>query len=327
MVSGGIQSERLSGQSLLQVNADIHFLHQVHEEQLKHVRKGCLERLRQDIRTDGSRVEGSHKGWNSLQHVHTSGIVTFTGLCHDFVLRRNIRVAFSRAMKSDFISSTHGSHHIHLVDRIAKLFNRFRLEEKATSTCCLPELKEVPSKEHFGLVNSGFATTFGGLLEIKTEDSPVELDMSGPQLLKALSSDSGDVVDLVLQSARSKIIEELEIDPQLLSVPQVPIEPGEVQPSLLQPHATATLTTEVTPSPTLVATDVQPQRPTRKRKVDESHETIVISDTEHEDSDQIARGAARKPPRKTMRHSTTSNGPNISIAAAGTAPPDQVSSQ
>jgi hypothetical protein len=153
--------------------------------------------------------------------------------------------------------------------------------------------------------------------------------MSGPQLLEALSSDSGDVVDLVLQSTRSKIIEELKIDPQLLSVPQVLIKPGEAQPSLLQPCATATRTTEVTPSPTLVATDVQPQRPTRKRKVDESHETIVISDTEHKDSDQIARGVACKPPRKTMRHSTTSNGlgVNTSIAAAGTAPPDQVSSQ
>ncbi|KAJ8596101.1 hypothetical protein M405DRAFT_929054, partial [Rhizopogon salebrosus TDB-379] len=105
----------------------------VHEEQLKHVQKGCLERPRQDIRTDGSRVEGSHKGWNSLQRVHTSGIVTFTGLCHDFVLRRNVRVAFSRAAKSDFISSTHGSHHIHLVDGIAKLFNHLRLKEKAAS--------------------------------------------------------------------------------------------------------------------------------------------------------------------------------------------------
>ncbi|KAJ8596095.1 hypothetical protein M405DRAFT_782130 [Rhizopogon salebrosus TDB-379] len=293
--------------------------YKVHEEQLKHVRKGCLERLRQDIRTDGSRVEGSHKGWNSLQRVHTSGIVTFTGLCHDFVLRRNIRVAFSRATKSDFVSSTHGSHHIHLVDRIAKLFNRFRLEEKATSTCCLPELKEVPSKEHFGLVKSGFATTFGGLLEIKTEDSPVELDMSGPQLLEALSSDSGDVVDLVLQSTRSKILEELEIDPQLLSIPQVPIKPGEVQPSLLQPHTTATLTAEVTPSPTHVATDVQPQRPMRKRKVDE---TIVISETEHEeDSGQLARDVARKPPRKIMRHSTTSN--KVGAPIAGTAPSNQ----
>ncbi|KAG2140098.1 hypothetical protein DEU56DRAFT_941924 [Suillus clintonianus] len=171
----------------------------VHEEQLKHVRKGCLERQRQDIRTDGSRVEGSHKGWNSLQRAHTSGIVTFTGLCHDFVLRRNVRVAFSRASKSDFITSTHGSHHIHLVDRIAKQFNNLRLKEKTTSTCCLPELQDVPSNEHFGLVESSFASTFGGLLDIKAEDTPVDLNMSGNKMLEALSDD-GDAVDLVLRS-------------------------------------------------------------------------------------------------------------------------------
>ena len=41
--------------------------HQVHKEQLNHVRKGCLERRRQDIPSDGSCIEGSHKGWNSLQ--------------------------------------------------------------------------------------------------------------------------------------------------------------------------------------------------------------------------------------------------------------------
>jgi hypothetical protein len=140
--------------------------------------------------------------------VHTSGIVTFTGLCHDFVLRRNVRVAFSKAEKSDFVSSTHGSHHIHLIDRIAKLFNNFRLEEKATSTSHLPELKDmIPSGEHFGLVTSSFASTYGGLLDIKTEDSdsPVELDMTGPRLLEALSGDS-DAADLALLSARSEML-------------------------------------------------------------------------------------------------------------------------
>ncbi|KAN0097092.1 hypothetical protein V8E55_001538 [Tylopilus felleus] len=40
---------------------------QVHKEQLNHVRKGCLERRRQDIPSDGSCIKGSHKGWNSLQ--------------------------------------------------------------------------------------------------------------------------------------------------------------------------------------------------------------------------------------------------------------------
>ncbi|KAG1907559.1 uncharacterized protein F5891DRAFT_913220, partial [Suillus fuscotomentosus] len=37
----------------------------VHKEQLKHVRKGYCKCLYQDIHTDGSYIEGSHKGWNS----------------------------------------------------------------------------------------------------------------------------------------------------------------------------------------------------------------------------------------------------------------------
>jgi hypothetical protein len=60
--------------------------------------------------------------------------VTFTALCHSFILHQNIHVAFSRATKSDFLSFTHGSHHIHLVDGIAKLFNHLRLEEKTIVT-------------------------------------------------------------------------------------------------------------------------------------------------------------------------------------------------
>ncbi|KAG2034467.1 hypothetical protein BDR03DRAFT_835051, partial [Suillus americanus] len=101
----------------------------VHEEQLKHIQKGCLKRQWQEIQTDGSHVEGSHKGWNSLQRVHTSGIVTFTGLCHDFILQQNIHISFSRVRKLDFVASTHGSHHVHLIDRITKQFNNLRLKE------------------------------------------------------------------------------------------------------------------------------------------------------------------------------------------------------
>lgn len=65
----------------------------VHQEQLKHVQKGCLERSDQDIQSDGSCVEGTHKGWNSLQHAQPSGIMMLSALGHDFVLHRNIRVA------------------------------------------------------------------------------------------------------------------------------------------------------------------------------------------------------------------------------------------
>ncbi|KAG2355769.1 hypothetical protein BDR07DRAFT_1381287 [Suillus spraguei] len=145
------------------------------------------------------------------------GMVWSTGACqvHEEQLKH--------AEKSSLISSTHGSYHIHLVDKIAKLFNHFQLEEKITGMRCLPELKDIPSDEHFGLVTSSFASSFGGLLDIKAEDSEslVDLDLTGPKLLEALSADS-DVANLALQSARSKIVEELNIDPQLLSQPQTP---------------------------------------------------------------------------------------------------------
>ncbi|KAG2045391.1 hypothetical protein BDR06DRAFT_900708, partial [Suillus hirtellus] len=53
---------------------------------LKHVQKGCLERSDQDIWSDGSCVEGTHKGWNSLQRAQPSGIMMLSVLGHDFVL-------------------------------------------------------------------------------------------------------------------------------------------------------------------------------------------------------------------------------------------------
>ncbi|KAG1777240.1 hypothetical protein EV702DRAFT_1005393 [Suillus placidus] len=145
----------------------------VHQEQLKHVRKGCLERSDQHLRSDGSRVEGTHKGWNSLQRAQPSGIVMLSALGHDFVLRRNIRVAFSRRQMMPFVKFTHGSHHIQLSNHVTKLYNGLR--EKGTQLLpLLPELPDVDSGETFGLVASDNATTFGGLL-IKEETLDAEL--------------------------------------------------------------------------------------------------------------------------------------------------------
>ncbi len=58
----------------------------VHADQLTHVKKGCLERRRQDIAADGSRIEGSHKAWNTLQRACASGLEMFGALSRDFVL-------------------------------------------------------------------------------------------------------------------------------------------------------------------------------------------------------------------------------------------------
>ncbi|TFY78545.1 hypothetical protein EWM64_g5465, partial [Hericium alpestre] len=96
----------------------------VHVDQMKHVRKGCLTRRCQDVRSDGSCIEGSHKGWNSIMRSHASGLETFVALGHDFVLRRNIRIASSRADPPPFVAeSTFGSHHIRLASHGADLWN------------------------------------------------------------------------------------------------------------------------------------------------------------------------------------------------------------
>ncbi|KAJ7601836.1 hypothetical protein DFH06DRAFT_1351920 [Mycena polygramma] len=144
----------------------------VHAAQMQHVAKGCLARPRDDIATDGSRIEGSHKGWNSLQRSVASGLELQTALGHDFVLRRNVRNAFNGKIKSNepFVLSTFGSHHLGLVDAAAASWNDLLPVSKANSSLVpLPRLKDVNSGERFGLVNSRNTDTFGGLYTIKAE--------------------------------------------------------------------------------------------------------------------------------------------------------------
>ncbi|KAF9078571.1 hypothetical protein BDP27DRAFT_1459822 [Rhodocollybia butyracea] len=152
----------------------------VHEEQMKHVRKGCLTRTRNDIRSDGSRIKGTHKGWNSLQRAQPSGLVMMTALGSDFVLRRNLRTAWSRQGNSDFrpltrtfVDETYGSHHIRLVNQYIQSFNAL-LSRSINKTengkiAQLPALRLIHSGEKFALVRSEHALTFGGLFVIKTE--------------------------------------------------------------------------------------------------------------------------------------------------------------
>jgi hypothetical protein len=172
MVRGSIQGDESRSKGLTYRLKD--FLFKVHSDQLTHVRKGCLARPRQDISSDGSRIEGSHKGWNSLQRTQPSGIEVFAALSHDFVLRRNLRVALNASHKTSadtFMLSTHGSHHIRLINHNAKLFNLLRDKKKANNLKPLPLLPSVPSQEKFGVVPSEHTESFGGLLEIKEEES------------------------------------------------------------------------------------------------------------------------------------------------------------
>ncbi|KAG2124585.1 uncharacterized protein EDB93DRAFT_1258671 [Suillus bovinus] len=203
-----------------------------------------------------SSVHSKTSGWMEVVwRVPTKGFAMTSSFAETFAS------TFSRATKSGFLSSTHSSHHVHLMDGIAKLFNYLQLKEKTISACCLPELQDVPSNEHFGLIESSFASTFGGLLDVLSDD--------------------GDAVDLVLQSTRAEILEEFDIDPRLLSMPE-----AQAEPLLVHPHAT---------SVSSIGTDAQPQA-MRKRKADD--DTIVISDSE---ADELL-------PHKIMQHMTTTTG-------------------
>ncbi|KAK7012718.1 hypothetical protein R3P38DRAFT_2549502 [Favolaschia claudopus] len=191
--------------------------HAVHAAQLKHLRKGCLSRNRQDIASDGSRIEGSHKGWNGLQRAVASGIELQNGLCHDFALRRNLRIASSRKPGTPgshaFVCSTFGSHHTRLVNQTSFLFNSIQLSaakaQSDVSALIRPTLGNIQSGEKFGLVSSNHSDTFGGLLTIKSEDE------DEAKVLIELSENSADQQPEV-------ILAEFGIDPALLQKPETP---------------------------------------------------------------------------------------------------------
>ncbi|KAK7055962.1 hypothetical protein R3P38DRAFT_3170627 [Favolaschia claudopus] len=173
----------------------------IHATQLEHVRKGCMARPREDVASDGSRIEGSHKGWNSLQRSFASGLETQTSLAHDFVLRRNIRTALSGKYKSSklFVKSTFGSHHIALVDHIAALWNELVSNKPSNSLHPRPRLDDIQSGETFGVVNSQNTDTFGGLLTIKDEDED-------------------DMITLDPEE-QEQLLHELNLDPALFTQP------------------------------------------------------------------------------------------------------------
>ncbi|KAJ3550924.1 hypothetical protein NM688_g4971 [Phlebia brevispora] len=177
----------------------------VHAEQLRHVRKGCLTCVRQDLPSDGSRIEGSHKGWNSIMRTYASGLENMLYLCCDFVLRRNIHIATrSDANRSlrPFAASTYRSHHISYVDFVNRFWNsliskgRGIPKKSAVAYVHAPVLIDVDSKEMFGIVNSESAASFGGLFDIKEEeDDSLDLlrlheDLTEDELLDLMQIDA-----------------------------------------------------------------------------------------------------------------------------------------
>ncbi|KAL6306293.1 hypothetical protein BKA93DRAFT_816419 [Sparassis latifolia] len=128
---------------------------EVHEDQLGHVKKGCLARVRQDVLSDGSRIEGTHKGWNGLQRSFVSSIEVLTALRHDYILRRNL---WNTLLEQP--------------DDACSKAGRLRR---------LPELKLVASGEKFGLVSAKCVQNYQNLIEIKEEPREDLTDLSSLQ--------------------------------------------------------------------------------------------------------------------------------------------------
>ncbi|RDB21084.1 hypothetical protein Hypma_011838 [Hypsizygus marmoreus] len=260
----------------------------VHSDQLGHVRKGCLARPRQDIASDGSRIEGSHKGWNSLQKSQPSGIEVFSGLGHDFVLRRNLRVATSHGKKaSAFAILMHGSHHTHLVNHVAVLFNRLLTREKNQTLRPRPVLPTIASGEIFGLVPSSHTETFGGLVTIKEEPE---------------NQDLLDVIDNSSYFDASSAIQHMNIDPMLLRMPEphssnvISPDSEKRSPTIDLTHGPSSPTTteivgEISNATTIM---VQPSDTKRKATVDlESLISFEENSPDPDDAEQSQRLAKR----------------------------------
>lgn len=195
---------------------------------MSHINKGCLVRPREDIRSDGSRQEGSHKGWNGLQRSFASGIEMFTALSHDFVLRRNCRIANNSKKPSQFVAASNGTHHVRLVDHNAALWNDLLAREKGkgaaidASASELPRLLKVASGETFGLVASKYSSSYKGLLEIKEE-----IGEEDQPLIEERSSDAFDAAEM---------FKTLNIDPSLAGIP-LSLTGSQLQPILLGAEA------------------------------------------------------------------------------------------
>ncbi|KAI0685919.1 hypothetical protein C8T65DRAFT_544218, partial [Cerioporus squamosus] len=201
----------------------------VHADQLEHVRKGCLERTREDLACDGSRIEGSHKSWNSIMHSYASGIEVFTSLGHDLALRRNLRRAASILLPpknapehlihtSLFATSLRGLHHVRLAQDIHKIWNNLVATAPKSKCTTRPLLRRAAVYETFGLVPSEHNATFGGLLQMKEESDDEHalnrLTQGNPDELSCLDPGTGT-------------ISYLNIDPSLLDLPLPP--PSESQ--------------------------------------------------------------------------------------------------
>jgi hypothetical protein len=96
----------------------------------------------------------------------------FTALSHDFVLRRNIRVASAGRyhQPSSFVRSIFESHHVRLANFTAHLWNSILKKWPSQNLQPLPTFSIIQTGEAFGVINSTYAATYGGLFEPKKEE-------------------------------------------------------------------------------------------------------------------------------------------------------------
>ncbi|KAG1854993.1 hypothetical protein F4604DRAFT_1685815 [Suillus subluteus] len=142
--------------------------------------------------------------------------------------------------------------------------------------------------------------------------------LTGLKFFEALSGEGNDAVDLTLQSVRSEILEELNIDPQLLSQPQAPFNAQLSLSTTIPTVAEVTDTSDANSHLAIITTHTQPQ-PTMKCKADD---IIIISESEPEDSGQ-PRAATHKPPCKIMWHMTATTSVDVPEVAASQMTPKQ----
>lgn len=148
-------------------------LHQVHEMTMKHIQKGCLERCVEDVRSDGSCIENANRGWNGIACAVPGGLENFLLQAHDWVLRRNVRIASGSKTEtciSPFVRTTFGSHHTSLVSEGTKCWNEI-VKAKRLPYPLLPLPRFAATDEHFGIVPPS-----GGTFDAK---STVDIDYAG----------------------------------------------------------------------------------------------------------------------------------------------------
>ncbi|KAI0287801.1 hypothetical protein BC826DRAFT_869916, partial [Russula brevipes] len=152
----------------------------VHANALGHVRQGCLTRRLGGIPSDGSRIEGLHRDLSRIQNSVASGLEMVIGLTYDFYHRRNMRNRLCKQKPTEFVSATYGSHHVHLVNAITRLWgiavNKPRVKRMQADLTLRPTLVVVESLEEFSLADSSHEFSLSGLISMENNDSSDEVN-------------------------------------------------------------------------------------------------------------------------------------------------------